>query len=216
VDSENFSLDVLIRQMKDLQGSQLGDQVRAALEHARLGMDESSLAELVNEFQSDLQEHIGRLERINRELTMEERSSPENMSAERRREVAFKSGCDFEEIDSLCEAFAQVRSVLEELRQKGGSFDVSLLLGNLPGMAGIESDEVQHGLLKGILDGTIQPGATEGNRKSHLNFMQAGGKRRAEKRSGDLEDQIDTSRTHEPVNRLPKDWNPPEDDASGK
>jgi hypothetical protein len=209
VDSENFSLDVLIRQMKELRGSQLGDQVRAALEQASLGMDEASLAELVSEFQSDIEEHVERLERISRELTVDERSNPEAMTGERRREVAFKAGCDFEEIDSLCEAFERVRGLMEELREKGGVLDVRLLFGSLPGMSGIESDEVQHGLLKGILDGTIRPGTSEG-RKSHLNFLQSGGKQGNEPRDRKLEDDIDTSRTHEPVNRLPKDWNPPD------
>jgi hypothetical protein len=223
VDAQHFTLDVLISQMKELRQMHLGDQVKAALESTSLGIDSATLSELVREFESDIEEHIERLERIGTVLTEAERANPEHIEPERRREIAFKSGCDFEEIDSLCEAFERARALMEELKAKGGVLDIKELFSTLPGLSGIESDEVQSGLLKGILDGSIKPFPPKGASQQsgdkddddtgkHLNLLSPKGpNKRRDKGNGEvpLEDQIDTGRTHAPKNRLPKDWNPP-------
>ncbi len=196
MDAEKFTLETLISSMKDLRRMQLSDQVKEALDSAKLGVDQSSLNDLIKEIESDIEEHIERLERMHAVMTDDERAHPELLDEIRRREVAFKSGSDLEEVDSLCEAFSRAREILAGLKQKGdGIIDVKLLFSNLPGLSGLQIDgEGASQLLRGILDGTYRPPRSEA----------ADVVVRAE----DLEGQFDLTRTAAPKNRLPKDWKP--------
>jgi hypothetical protein len=115
----------------------------------------------------------------------------------RRREVAFKSGCDLEEVESLCDAFSRAREILAGLKQKGsGAIDVKLLFSNLPGLSGMQLDgEGPSQLLRGILEGTFVPSPESDSDGVVV-------------RPEDLERQFDLSRTAAPKNRLPRDWKP--------
>ncbi|MCC7510677.1 MAG: hypothetical protein IT464_15040 [Planctomycetes bacterium] len=199
MDAEKFTLETLISSMKDLRRMQLSDQVKQALDSAKLGVDQASLNDLIKEIESDIEEHIERLERMHAVMTEDERAHPELLDEIRRREVAFKSGSDLEEVDSLCEAFSRAREILAGLKQKGdGVIDVKLLFSNLPGLSGLPMDgEGASQLLRGILDGTYRPPQPEA-----ADVMV-----RAES-AEDLEAQFDFSRTSAPKNRLPKDWKP--------
>jgi hypothetical protein len=183
--------------MKDLRTMQLGDQVKQALEGAKLGVDPSSLADLIKEIETDIEEHIERLERMQTVMTTDEQAHPEQMDELRRREVAFKSGCDLEEVESLCDAFSRAREILAGLKQKGsGAIDVKLLFSNLPGLSGMQLDgEGPSQLLRGILEGTFIPSP-----QSESDDVVV--------RPEYLEQHFDLSRTAAPKNRLPRDWKP--------
>ena len=196
MNADSFNLDSLITSMKELRHMQLGDQVRQALEGAKLGFDPATLSELVRELESDIGEHIERLERISGVMTPAERAQPENMENARRQEVAFKSGCDTEEVDSLCEAFSRAREILAGVKG-GGLVDLRLLFSNIPGLTGIELapgpdgvPKVPAQILEEVLGGKIP-------------FI-----RRKSKSEPPLEDLFDFSKPAIPKNRLPRDWKP--------
>lgn len=200
MNSEEFNLDVLISSMKELRQMQLDDQVRQALESARLKLDPGTLEDFIHELEHDIEEHIERLERISGVMKAEERSHPERMEDLRRREVAFQSGCDLEEVDSLCEAFSRAREILAGLKgQGGGVIDVKLLFSNLPGLTGMEISEVgkASNILRGLLDGTIQ------SRKPETENLDA-----LAGRNEEFEQLFELGSTNAPKNRLPKDWKP--------
>jgi hypothetical protein len=203
VNAEEFNLEMLISSMKELRQMQLDDQVRQALENAKLKLDPGTLDDFIHELESDIEEHIERLERISGVLAEEERAHPERMEDERRREVAFKSGCDLEEVDSLCEAFSRAREILAGLKKGGGGvIDVKLLFSNLPGLTGLpDSDGNEFGktssLLRGLLDGTIH---TRKSPEPDLDTVTA--------RNDEFEALFELGTTNAPKNRLPKDWKP--------
>lgn len=196
VDADKFTLETLIRSMKDLRGMSLGEQVREAINGAKLGIDPDSIADLVRELETDIEEHIGRLERMYAVMSEDERAHPELLDELRRREIAFKSGNDLEEVDSLCEAFTRAREMLAGLKRNGsGVIDIKLLFSNLPGLSGMQLDgEGGSVLLKGILDGSFKPRPAE----SEANDVVV--------RPQDLEAQIDLTRVSAPKNRLPRNW----------
>jgi hypothetical protein len=197
LNADGFNLESLISSMKELRHMQLGDQVRQALEGAKLGLDPAALKDLVHELESDIEEHIGRLEKISEVMTTEERRQPELMEATRRQEVAFKSGCDTEEVDSLCEAFSRAREILAGAKGHGGVLDLKLLFSNIPGLSGID----------------LAPGS-DGVRKVPAQILEEilGGKFRTPPSTPDtepsLEELFDLEKTATPRNRLPKDWKP--------
>jgi hypothetical protein len=194
VNANEFNLETLISSMKELRQMQLNDQVRQALEKARLNLDPALLNEAISELETDIEEHIERLERIAGVLQAPERAFPEHMVELRRQEVAFQSGCDLEEVDSLCEAFSRAREILAGLKEEGGVLDIKLLFSNLPGLTGMEfgeGDDKAANLLRGILDGTIQTPPTE-----NLDELVT--------RNTDFEALFDLERTVAPKNRLPK------------
>jgi len=206
VEADNFSLDALIRSMKDLKGVELGSQVRAALESAAVPFDTSTLSALVDELENDLEEHIARLETICGVLNDEERRRPETMSAERRREVAVASSCDLEEVESLCDAFSRARKILSSIAHDGeGQIDVKLLFGNLASLSGLDI---------GATDEKGEPLMISSN------FFRKLLVHKVEERADDevtelvvpegeeFDSLFDLERTSEPRNRLPKDWNP--------
>ncbi|MBZ0136643.1 MAG: hypothetical protein K8I27_09750 [Planctomycetes bacterium] len=195
----DFNLDMLINSMKELRQMQLNDQVRSALASAKLQLDAATLDNIIHELETDIEEHIERLERIAGVLNEEERKHPEQMPGLRRQEVAFQSGCDFEEVDTLCEAFSRAREILAGLKgQQSGVIDVKLLFSNLPGLTGLEFNEDGQpaGFLRGILDGAIQVPKTEPN----LDAIAA--------RNDEFEALFDLEAPGAPKNRLPKDWKP--------
>ncbi len=196
MDADNFTLETLIRSMKDLRTMQLGDQVKQALEGSKLGLDAGSLSDLIREIESDIEEHIERLERMKAVMADDEQANPELMDELRRREVAFKSGCDLEEVESLCEAFSRAREILAGLKQKGGGLvDVKLLFSNLPGLSGMQFEgDGPAQILRGILEGTLQ------REDSTIDDVVV--------RPEDLDSQLDLTRTAAPKNRLPRDWKP--------
>ncbi|MBX3460803.1 MAG: hypothetical protein KF696_12720 [Planctomycetes bacterium] len=198
VDADKFTLETLIKSMKDLRGMSLGEQVREAINGAKLGIDPESIADLVRELESDIEEHIDRLERMHAVMSDDERAHPELLDELRKREVAFKSGNDLEEVESLCEAFSRAREILAGLKKQGGGvIDVKLLFSNLPGLSGLQLDgEGGNELLRGILDGTYKARGTE----SEVNDVIV--------RAEDLAGQIDLTRVAAPKNRLPKNWKP--------
>jgi hypothetical protein len=195
VNGEDFNLDMLISSMKELRQMQLNDQVREALEGAKLKLDQNTLNDFIHELEHDLAEHIERLERINGVLKPAERQQPERMEEERKREVAYQSGCDIEEVESLCEAFSRAREILAGLKGRGGGvIDVKLLFNNLPGLTGIEIVEggKAGNLLRGLLDGSIQPRA-----RQDLDTLVT--------RNDEFEALFELKATAGPKNRLPKD-----------
>lgn len=198
MNAEDFNLDMLINSMKELRQMQLNDQVREALEGAKLKLDPSMVNELIHELETDIEEHIDRLENISEVLTEDERAHPERLETDRRREIAFQSGCDLEEVDSLCEAFSRAREILSGLKgQGGGVLDVKLLFSNLPGIGGFQvmgEGEVPE-VLRGLLDGSMRPGD-----EGELPDAPAG--------NDEFEALFDLEQTKAPKNRLPKDWNP--------
>jgi len=197
VNADEFNLEMLISSMKELRKMQLNDQVREALENARLKLDPGTLNEFIDELEHDIQEHIERLERISQVMKPAERAHPELMEGERKREVAFQSGCDMEEVESLCEAFSRAREILAGLKGRGDSvIDVKLLFSNLPGLAGIEITEggKASDLLRGLLDGSIQARKT----RPDLDALAA--------RNDEFEALFELGRTNAPKNRLPKDF----------
>jgi hypothetical protein len=198
VDAEEFNLEMLINSMKELRQMQLNDQVREALEGAKLRLDQNMVNELIHELETDIEEHIQRLEKISNVLTEEERAHPELIDGVRRQEVAFQSGCDLEEVDSLCEAFSRAREILTGLKRRGsGVLDVKLLFSNLPGLSGMDvagEGDVSN-VLRGLLDGSVQSRA-----ESDLSDIAA--------RNDEFEELFDLEQTKAPKNRLPKDWNP--------
>ena len=201
MNAEDFNLDMLISSMKELRQMQLDDQVRSALSSAKLQLDPATLENIIHELESDIEEHIERLERISGVLKDEERKHPEQMPDLRRQEVAFQSGCDFEEVDSLCEAFSRAREILAGLKgQGGGLLDVKLLFSNLPGLTGMEFNEEgkPSNLLRGILDGTIHSQTPKP--AEDLDSLAA--------RNDEFEALFDLSAPSAPRNRLPKDWKP--------
>jgi hypothetical protein len=195
VDADNFTLETLIKSMKDLRTMQLGDQVKNALESAKLGVDPSSLSDLIREIESDIEEHIDRLERMSAVMSQSERAHPELLDELRMREIAFQSGSDLEEVESLCEAFSRAREILAGLKQQGGEvIDVKLLFSNLPGISGLPIDaQGASDLLRGLLDGVFQNKSEPTSEEVVV-------------RPQDLHEQFDLSRTAAPKNRLPKDW----------
>ena len=203
MNAEEFNLDVLISSMKELRQMQLDNQVRQALENAKLKLDPGTLEDFIHELESDIEEHIERLERISGVLIEEERAHPERMEDMRRREVAFQSGCDLEEVDSLCEAFSRAREILAGLKKGGsGVIDVKLLFSNLPGLTGLPGTEdgepgKTSSLLRGLLDGTI-----------HSRPMPAPDLNELTARNDEFEALFDLEGTSAPKNRLPKDWKP--------
>ncbi|MCB9894128.1 MAG: hypothetical protein H6839_06760 [Planctomycetes bacterium] len=202
MNAEEFNLDMLISSMKELRQMQLDDQVRQALENAKLKLDPGTLEDFIHELETDIEEHIERLERISNVLHEQERNHPELMEDDRRREVAFQSGCDLEEVDSLCEAFSRAREILAGLKKGGGGvIDVKLLFSNLPGLTGLPGTEDEPGkassLLRGLLDGTIHTRKTP---DPDLNELTA--------RNDEFEALFDLEATSAPRNRLPKDWKP--------
>ena len=199
MNADDFNLDMLISSMKELRQMQLDDQVRSALSSAKLQLDPATLENIIHELESDIEEHIERLERISGVLKEEERKNPEQMTELRRQEVAFQSGCDFEEVDSLCEAFSRAREILAGLKgQGGGVVDVKLLFSNMPGLTGLDFDSEGRptNLLRGILDGTIQTP----KQPEDLDTLST--------RNDDFEALFDLSEPKGPKNRLPKDWKP--------
>lgn len=197
LNADSFNLDSLINSMKELRHMQLGDQVRQALEGAKLGLDPAALKDLVHELESDIEEHIGRLEKMSGVMTPEERSHPEAMETARRQEVAFKSGCDTEEVDSLCEAFSRAREILAGATGHGGVLDLKLLFSNIPGLSGIELAPGPDGVAKvpaQILEEILGGRHPSGRRK--------------EPAEPALEDLFDLEKPATPKNRLPKDWDP--------
>jgi hypothetical protein len=195
VNAEEFNLDMLISSMKELRQMQLNDQVREALEGAKLKLDPGTLNDFIHELEHDLAEHIERLERISGVLKPIERQQPERMDEDRKREVAYQSGCDIEEVESLCEAFSRAREILAGLKGRGnGIIDVKLLFNNLPGLTGIEITEggKAGNLLRGLLDGSIQPRA-----RQDLDALSS--------RNDEFEALFDLGQTGAPKNRLPKD-----------
>ncbi len=193
MERNDFTLDALIRSMRELRGAPLGDQVRNALKNAKIGLDAGALSELVHELESDIEEHISRLERISSNLTDAERREPEAMSVDRRREVAFQSGCDFEEIESLCEAFMRARTVVEGLEDGSiGELDIKLLFGNIPGLT--MPPEFEDGKFQ------IMSGAVE------LPLQELPAKSVQQEDLSDFEDLFDFETEVKPKNRLPKDW----------
>lgn len=199
MDAESFNLDMLIRSMKELRDVELGPQVRSALEGAELGLDSSTLSELVDELEHDLEEHISRLERISDVLNDEERARPELMPDERKQAVAFQSGCDFEEVDSLCEAFSRARDILGKLAtggREGARLDIKLLFSNLAGLSGADFGSSEEGessaedVIRRLFRGREPEKAEETQSLEEFEAL------------FELED------TARPKNRLPKDWNP--------
>ena len=199
MNADDFNLDMLISSMKELRQMQLDDQVRSALSSAKLQLDPAMLENIIHELESDIEEHIERLERISGVLKDDERKNPEQMGELRRQEVAFQSGCDFEEVDSLCEAFSRAREILAGLKGEGGGvLDVKLLLSNLPGLTAMEFDQEGQpsNLLRGILDGTIHTGKAKPAKD--LDALAAN--------NDDFEALFDLEAPSAPKNRLPKDW----------
>lgn len=200
MDAEDFNLDMLINSMKELRQMQMNDQVKQALQDAKLKLDPGMLDEFIHELENDIEEHIERLERISEILVEDERNHPETMTELRRQEVAFKSGCDLEEVDSLCEAFNRAREILAGLKNRGGGLiDVKLLFSNLPGLTGLDLGEgsKSSSLLRGLLDGSIH---TPGQTQADLDKLT--------ERNDEFEALFDLGRTEAPRNRLPKDWKP--------
>lgn len=198
---DSFSIDVLIASMKQLRGMELGQHVHDALEGVETGLDEGALRELVEELQHDLEEHIERLERISGVLTAAEKEKPETMSVERRREVAWQSKCDPEEVDSLCEAFERARQILSRMGA-GGAVDFRLLLTNLSGLFG-----------KGGEPGEEPNGAVFIVPEMFRKLMRGAKRTEAGKAAGrreldEFEQLFDLEKTSAPKNRLPKDWKP--------
>lgn len=175
----------------------LGEQVRQALEGARLGFDASTLAELVRELESDIEEHIERLEKMSGVMTAAERSFPERMTTQRRQEVAFQSGCDQEEVDSLCTAFSRAREMLSG-SNGAAALDLKLLFSNLPGLSGIDLKgpdgvpKVPSQVLEDLLSGRFPSPAVAPPAPA----------------DGELEAMFDLEKVSTPRNRLPKDWKP--------
>lgn len=197
MNADNFNLTGLITTMKELRHMQLGDQVRQALEGARLGLDPAALAELVRELESDIEEHIDRLERLSGAMTETERAHPERMDTARRSEVAFKSGCDLEEVDSLCETFSRAREILAGGNAPGGAIDLKLLFSNIPGLSGLDVTRGPDGVPKvpaQVIEEVL------GGKISGLRGKPAA--------DAPLEELFDLEKPATPRNRLPKDWKP--------
>lgn len=198
---ENFNLPSLINSMKELRQMQLGDQVRQALEGARLGFDANTLSELVRELETDIEEHIERLERISGVMTEPERAQPELMETLRRTEVAFKAGCDLEEVESLCEAFTRARELLAGGMGNGGVLDLKLLFSNIPGLNGLDITRDANGVPK--VPSQIIEEVLGG--KFSVRKLEKAPETPAEP---SLEELFDLEKTSAPTNRLPKDWKP--------
>ncbi|MBE7491279.1 MAG: hypothetical protein HS108_05920 [Planctomycetes bacterium] len=195
MNADNFHLGTLISSMKDLRRMSLGDQIRQALQGEKIGLDPAALAELVRELETDIEEHIERLERIAGAMTEPERHYPERMEPERRAEVAFKAGCDIEEVDSICDAFSRAREILAG-QATGGVIDLKLLFSNIPGFAGFEVTRGPDGVPKvpaQIIEEAL--GAR-------------GLAPRKPQTDTDLEALFDLEKTAAPRNRLPRDWKP--------
>lgn len=192
MNADEFNLSRLINSMKELRHMSLGDQVRQALEGEKLGLDAGTLADLIHELEHDIEEHIERLEKMSGAMTEQERNFPENMATSRRAEVAYQSGCDMEEVESLCTAFARAREILAGSAQ-GAVLDLKLLFSNLPGLAGADGvPKVPAQLLEDLLNGKLplRKARTTGSAE------------------GELEALFDLERVSAPKNRLPKDWKP--------
>lgn len=200
LNADDFNLDTLINSMKELRQMQLDDQVRSALSSARLQLDPATLEHIIHELESDIEEHIVRLESISKVLSEDERRNPERMLEARRQEVAFQSGSDFEDVDSLCEAFSRAREILAGLKgQDGAVLDVRLLFGSLPpGLTGIDfgGEGAPSNLLRGILDGSIHSALPTPDLDELVT------------RNTEFEDLFDLETKASPRNRLPKDWKP--------
>lgn len=205
MNADNFNLETLISSMKDLRHMQLGDQVRQALEGARLGFDANTLAEIVRELESDIEEHVERLEKISGVLSADERAFPERMDNARRQEVAFSSGCDLEEVDSLCEAFSRAREILAGTGGRPGFVDLKLLFSNLPGISGIEIERGPDGVPKVPAQIIEELLGGKWPRPARKNPAQESAK---PPREPELEELFDLEKPAMPKNRLPKDWKP--------
>lgn len=196
MNADDFNLASLISSMKELRTMSLGEQVRRALEGHRLGFDANTLADLVRELETDIEEHIERLEKISGVMTVQERAQPEKMPTLRRQEVAFQAGCDLEEVDSLCDAFSRARELLAGHGSGGGPIDLKLLFSNLPGLSGLDITKGSDGVPKvpaQILEEVL------GGKLPRLPKPAP---------DGSLEALFDLEKTSAPRNRLPKDWKP--------
>jgi hypothetical protein len=178
--------------MKELRRMSLGDQVKQALDAAKLRLDPGMMTELLRELESDIEEHIERLERISSVLSPAERAQPERLAQDRRREVAFQSGSDLEDVDSLCEAFERARQILSGLQSGSGVPDLRVLFSNLPGFPGMNSADAEEQAR--MLEAMLKRAAKAAGR--------------APAPESDLESEFDFSRTVSPKNRLPRDWQP--------
>jgi hypothetical protein len=188
--------------MKELRQMQLGDQVRQALEGARLGLDAATLSELVRELQTDIEEHIERLEKISGAMTAPERLDPPAMDATRRQEVAFQSGCDLEEVDSICDAISRGREILAENADARGGIDLRLLFSKLPGITGIDIGKGPDGVPK-VPSQVIEELLGARPKRPDQDRPTA-----PIRKDGALEELFDLEKTVTPKNRLPKDWKP--------
>ncbi|MCC6466162.1 MAG: hypothetical protein IT463_12550 [Planctomycetes bacterium] len=191
--ADAFNLDALIRSMRDLGKTQLSDQVRRALEGARIGLDPNTVEELINELQSNLAEHIDRLERIAGVLSDDERQYPERMPAPRRQQVAVAAGCDTEEVEELCEAFNRAREILARHGDGEGRIDVRLLFGKLPGLNFGPGEDGLPQVPSQVLEGLLERAARASEVPSQPD---------------ELEELFDFKKAAQPKNRLPKDWKP--------
>ncbi len=198
MEADDFKLSMLINSMKELRELQLNDQVREALENAQVKLNPKLVDQMIDELETDIEEHIERLERMAEVMTPDERDHPEQLEGTRRQEVAFQSGCDLEEVDSLCEAFSRAREILAGLKEQGGGvLDVKLLFGNLPGFGGIQIGEGDpSNMIQGLLDGKLEvPSSTRDLDK----LVQS---------NDEFEELFDLGETGRPRNRLPRDWKP--------
>lgn len=205
--ADNFSLEVLIRSIKELRNVELARHLRDALRTQDLGMDAGIISDLIEELENDIEEHIARLERICGVLTPSERQQPESMNHERQQEVAWQAKCDLDEVESLCEAFAKAREILGSM---GGAerqnLDLRVLFSNMGGMFGIDGEAVKDSgegvaFTPQFLQKLLQKGLASqradasrkvsGNDPSDLTAFEA---------------QFEMDSPAVPKNRLPKDW----------
>ncbi|MCC6572233.1 MAG: hypothetical protein IT462_00450 [Planctomycetes bacterium] len=212
--TDKFTLDLLIKSIKDLRNRELADQLRGALAQANLGLDKDAVAELIHELEHDLEEHITRLERMQAAMTPEEREQPEHMDLLRKQAVAYASQTDLEEIETLCEAFARAREMMVNLTENGKvQFDVKLLFNNLGGIVGLDIGRRAEGETPAD-NGQPMPQFLQ-------RLLQNGLKNRAPKRDEvaskpapfedtlngpSFEDMFDTRQVATPKNRLPRDF----------
>jgi len=122
------------------------------------------------------------------------------MAQVRRQEVAFQSGCDLEEVDSICDAISRGREILTDNADSRGQLDLRLLFSKLPGITGIDIGKGPDGVPKvpsQVLEELF------GVRRATQERPTA-----PIKKEGALEELFDLEKTAAPKNRLPKDWKP--------
>lgn len=196
---DNFSLDVLIKSIKDLRNMELARHLREALKTQEFGADSGLISELVEELENDIEEHIARLERIGAVLTPEERQSPEKLSHLRQQEVAWQAKCDLDEVQSLCEAFARAREIMGNLgAAERQNMDLRAMFGNLGSVLGLDAQS-----FKDNGDGMVfSPQFLQKLLQKGL----AAQREAARKKQDRLDDLFDFDTPATPRNRLPKDW----------